>query len=114
MDCSDGDANVAFVEAEAGGGSGRMDLPRMLVVDDAHTVAVFIGLVPEQDALVLPAHVLLLPTTRLGGTGLALGLSVHHAIADSFAIGEVHGRVGVGRMRWLAHDRIPYPAVLLS
>ena len=75
VDCSD--AGVAFVEADAAG----MDVHR-LVGDEAHDVAAFLGLVPELDTGVLPAPLLSVQATRLGAAGLAVGMSMHHAIVD--------------------------------
>lgn len=83
VDCSD--TGVAFFEAEAKDES-RMDV-RRLASDEAHHVAAFLSLVPQHDARVLPAPVLCLQATRLGG-GLALGLSVHHAVADGCAMAK--------------------------
>ncbi|KAK3157545.1 hypothetical protein QOZ80_2AG0124070 [Eleusine coracana subsp. coracana] len=80
--CSDSDnVGVAFVEAEARG----MDL-RRLAGDEAHDVLAFHGLVPELDGRVLPAPALSVQATRLGGGGMALGVSVHHAAADGHAL----------------------------
>ncbi|KAE8766763.1 Anthocyanin 5-aromatic acyltransferase [Hordeum vulgare] len=77
VDCTN--AGVAFLEAE-----GDMDVPR-LAGDEAHDILAFLNLVPELDARVLPAPVLSVQATRLGG-GLAVGLSVHHAVADGRAV----------------------------
>lgn len=77
VDCSD--AGVAFVEAEA-----DVDV-RRLAGDEEHDIPAFLGLVPELDARVLPAPVLCVQATRLGA-GLAVGLSVHHAVADGRAV----------------------------
>ncbi|KAL6840816.1 hypothetical protein ACP4OV_029342 [Aristida adscensionis] len=84
VDCSD--PGVAFVEAEAEGGA-AMDV-RRLADDEAHDIPAFLALVPELDARVLPAPVLSVQATRLGGGGggLALGVSVHHAVADGQAV----------------------------
>lgn len=79
VDCSD--AGVAFVEAE---GDDSMDV-RRLAGDETHDIPAFLGLVPELDVRVLPTPVLSVQATRLG-TGLALGLSVHHAVADGRAV----------------------------
>ncbi|KAL5230857.1 hypothetical protein ABZP36_029633 [Zizania latifolia] len=78
VDCAD--AGVAFVEAEADG----MDV-RRLAGDESHDIAAFLGLVPDLDTRVLPAPVLSVKATRLGA-GLALGLSVLHAVADGRAV----------------------------
>ncbi|KAM0879380.1 hypothetical protein ACQ4PT_034275 [Festuca glaucescens] len=79
VDCSN--AGVAFVEAEA-----DVDV-RRLAGDEEHDIPAFLGLVPELDAWVLPAPVLCVQATRLGaGAGLAVGLSVHHAVADGRAV----------------------------
>uniref|UniRef100_A0ACD5ZZ96 Uncharacterized protein n=1 Tax=Avena sativa TaxID=4498 RepID=A0ACD5ZZ96_AVESA len=76
------DAGVAFVEAQAAGDS--MDV-RRLAGDEEHDIPAFLSLVPELDARVLPAPVLSVQATRLGA-GLAVGLSVHHAVADGRAV----------------------------
>ncbi|KQJ95203.1 phenolic glucoside malonyltransferase 1 [Brachypodium distachyon] len=79
---SDADAGVAFVEAESDG----MDV-RRLATDESHDVPAFQSLVPELDASALPAPVLSVQATRLGaGTGVAVGISVHHALADGKAV----------------------------
>nr|CAB3482296.1 unnamed protein product [Digitaria exilis] len=85
VDCSD-DLGVAFVEAEASsdGSSTAMDV-RRLAGDEAHDIPAFLALVPALDTRVLPAHVLSVQVTRLTG-GLALGVSVHHAVADGQAV----------------------------
>ncbi|KAK3122835.1 hypothetical protein QOZ80_8AG0619050 [Eleusine coracana subsp. coracana] len=80
------DPGVAFVEAEAEG----FDVSR-LAGDEAHDIQAFLGLVPELDARVLPAPVLSVQVTRLGNAGLALGLSVHHAVADGQAVWRFMG-----------------------
>ncbi|VAH55802.1 unnamed protein product [Triticum turgidum subsp. durum] len=61
-----------------------MDVHR-LAGDEAHDTLAFLSLVPELDARVLPAPVLSVQATRLSG-GLAVGLSVHHAVADGRAV----------------------------
>jgi hypothetical protein len=80
VDCAD-DPGVAFVEAEA---DDAMDV-RRLAGDEAHDIPAFLALVPELDTRVLPAPVLSVQATRVAG-GLALGLSVHHAVADGQAV----------------------------
>uniref|UniRef100_A0ACD6AFP1 Uncharacterized protein n=1 Tax=Avena sativa TaxID=4498 RepID=A0ACD6AFP1_AVESA len=77
VDCSD--AGVAFVEAQ-----GDIDV-RRIAGDEEHDIPAFLGLVPELDARVLPAPVLSVQATRLRA-GLAVGLSVHHAVADGRAV----------------------------
>ncbi|XBI25141.1 hypothetical protein VPH35_050120 [Triticum aestivum] len=54
---------------------------RRLAGDEAHDILAFLSLVPELDARVLPAPVLSVQATRLSA-GLAVGLCVHHAVAD--------------------------------
>jgi hypothetical protein len=76
VDWSGSDAGVAFVEADAAG----MDA-RRLASDEAHDMAAFVSLVPELQTGALPAPLLSVQATRLGG-GLAVGMSMHHAIAD--------------------------------
>uniref|UniRef100_A0A0A9AHR8 Anthocyanin acyltransferase n=1 Tax=Arundo donax TaxID=35708 RepID=A0A0A9AHR8_ARUDO len=83
VDCAD-DPGVAFVEAE-----GDMDV-RRLAGDEAHDIPSFLSLVPELDAKVLPAPVLSVQATRLRD-GLALGISVHHAVADGQAVWRFMG-----------------------
>ena len=88
MDCAD-DPGMAFVEAEAeanGAGMEAMDV-RRLAGDEARDIPAFRALVPELPTKVLPAPVLSVQATRLPrGGGLALGLSVHHAVADGQAV----------------------------
>nr|CAB3480154.1 unnamed protein product [Digitaria exilis] len=87
VDCTDvDDLGVAFVEAEASsdGSSAAMDV-RRLAGDEAHDIPAFLALVPALDTRELPAHVLSVQATRLTG-GLALGVSVHHAVADGQAV----------------------------
>ncbi|CAL4996986.1 unnamed protein product [Urochloa decumbens] len=76
------DPGVAFIEAEVAAG---MDL-RRLAADEAHDIPAFLSLVPPLDTRVLPAPVLSVQATRLPGGGLALGVSVHHAVADGQAV----------------------------
>ncbi|TVU43003.1 hypothetical protein EJB05_09432 [Eragrostis curvula] len=87
VDCAD-DPGVAFVEAEvADDAAGAFDV-RRLAGDEAHDIPAFLALVPELDARALPAPVLSVQATRLPGSsgGLALGVSVHHAVADGQAV----------------------------
>ncbi|CAO2043921.1 unnamed protein product [Urochloa humidicola] len=70
------DDGVRFVVAETDADA------RSLAGDEDHDVLTFEGLVPEVDMTVLPAPVLAVQATRLGGGGVALGLTVHHAVAD--------------------------------
>jgi hypothetical protein len=55
---------------------------RRLAGDEEHDVQTFERLVPEVDMTLLPAPVLAVQATRLGGGGVALGVTVHHAVAD--------------------------------
>ncbi|CAL5014626.1 unnamed protein product [Urochloa decumbens] len=74
-----GDDGVRFVVAETDADG------RSLAFDEDHDVHTFERLVPEVDMTVLPAPVLAVQATRLGGGGgggVALGLTVHHAVAD--------------------------------
>ena len=80
VDYSD-DAGVAFVEAEGD----DIDV-RRLAGEEKHDIPAFLSLVPELDARALPAPVLSVQATRLGANGLAVGLSVHHAVADGRAV----------------------------
>ncbi|CAL5003802.1 unnamed protein product [Urochloa decumbens] len=80
------DPGVAFIEAEVAAGDDHgMDL-RRLAADEAHDIPAFLALVPPLDTRVLPAPVLSVQATRLPGGGLALGVSVHHAVADGQAV----------------------------
>jgi hypothetical protein len=78
VDCSGDAAGVLLVEAPG------VDVQRV-AGDEAHDVPAFLALSPAHDArAVLPAPVTTpVQATRLGATGLALGLSVHHAVADA-------------------------------
>ncbi|KAF8651312.1 hypothetical protein HU200_063567 [Digitaria exilis] len=67
---------VRFVVAETDADA------RRLARDEDHNALTFERLVPEVDMTSLPAPVLAVQATRLGGGGLALGLTVHHAVAD--------------------------------
>ncbi|KAM0826606.1 hypothetical protein ACQ4PT_068764 [Festuca glaucescens] len=76
ISCSAGDG-VRFVVAESD------DDVRRLSSDEEHDVSVLRLLVPEVDMSQLPARVLAVQATRLdGGMGMALGVTVHHAVAD--------------------------------
>lgn len=82
VDCAAADdPGVAFVEAEADAAM----CARRLARDEEHDVPAFRALVPELDTQVLPAPVLAVQATRLPG-GLALGISIHHAVADGQAL----------------------------
>ncbi|CAO2168197.1 unnamed protein product [Urochloa humidicola] len=91
IDCAGDDLGVTFIEAEAsaaGDEHGGMDF-RHLADDEAHDIPALLALVPPLDTRVLPAPVLSVQATRLpaaAGSGLALGLSVHHAVADGQAV----------------------------
>jgi len=75
--CSAADEGVRFVVAETDADA------RRLACDEDHDVLTFEGLVPEVDMYRLPAPLLAVQATRLGGGGgVALGLTVHHAVAD--------------------------------
>ncbi|KAG2569151.1 agmatine coumaroyltransferase-like [Panicum virgatum] len=75
--CSAADEGVRFVVAETDADA------RRLACDEDHDVLTFVGLVPEVDMYRLPAPLLAVQATRLGGGGgVALGLTVHHAVAD--------------------------------
>jgi hypothetical protein len=71
-----GDDVVRFVVAECGA-----DV-RRLAGDEEHDVETFESLVPQVDMGVLPAPLLAVQVTRLEGGGVALGVTVHHAVAD--------------------------------
>nr|CAB3488340.1 unnamed protein product [Digitaria exilis] len=73
------DDGVKFVGAES-----DADV-RRLAGDEEHDVQTFERLVPELDMSVPPAPVLVVQATRLEGGhggGVALGLTVHHSVAD--------------------------------
>jgi len=72
----DDDRGVRFVAAEC-----DADV-RRLAGDEGHDVLTFERLVPELDMSLLPAPVLAVQATRLAGGGVALGVSVHHGVAD--------------------------------
>ena len=55
---------------------------RRLAGDEEHDVQTFERLVPELDMTELPAPLLAVQATRLEGAGVALGVTVHHAVAD--------------------------------
>ena len=74
--CSASDDGVRFVVAES-----EADV-RRLAGDEEHDVQTFERLVPELDMTELPAPLLAVQATRLGGGGVALGVTVHHAVAD--------------------------------
>jgi len=90
VDCAAADdLGVAFVEAEADADDETTFDVRHLADDEAHDIPAFLALVPDLPTKVLPAPVLSVQATRLprgGGGGLALGLSVHHAVADGQAV----------------------------
>ncbi|KAF8661858.1 hypothetical protein HU200_056817 [Digitaria exilis] len=80
VDCSPSavGAGVAFLEAEASGGDARL-----LSGEATHDVPAFLGLVPDLEASELPAPVLAVQVTRfVDGGGLAVGVAIHHAVAD--------------------------------
>ena len=52
-----------------------------LAGDEEHDLPVLEQLVPEVDMSVLPTAVLAVQATRFKG-GVAVGLTVHHAVAD--------------------------------
>ncbi|CAM0948447.1 unnamed protein product [Alopecurus aequalis] len=79
IDCSD--PGVTFVDAQAHG----MDV-RRLAFDEVHDMPAFVSLVPELDARVLPAPVMSVQVTRLGACGFAVGMTMHHAVADGRAM----------------------------
>ncbi|KAL6844501.1 hypothetical protein ACP4OV_026174 [Aristida adscensionis] len=76
--CSGPDDGVRFVVAES-----DADV-RRLAGDEEHDVGTFERLVPEADGDMgeLPAPVLAVQATRLAGRGVAIGITVHHAVAD--------------------------------
>lgn len=90
VDCAAADdLGVAFVEAEADADDETTFDVRHLADDEAHDIPAFLALVPDLPTKVLPAPVMSVQATRLlrrGGGGLALGLSVHHAVADGQAV----------------------------
>lgn len=77
---STGGRGVRFVAAEC-----DADV-RRLAGDEDHDVLTFERLVPELDMTLLPAPVLAVQATRLAGGGVALGVSVHHSVADGRAL----------------------------
>ncbi|WVZ81790.1 hypothetical protein U9M48_029132 [Paspalum notatum var. saurae] len=75
------DAGVRFIAAECD----AADVRRLAgdKEQDAHT---FERLVPALDTSVLPHPVLAVQATRLGGGGVALGVTLHHGVADGRAL----------------------------
>ncbi|KAG2596660.1 hypothetical protein PVAP13_5KG175100, partial [Panicum virgatum] len=90
--CSASDGGgVRFVVAES-----EADV-RRLAGDEEYDVPTFERLVPEVDMTELPAPLLAVQATRLGGGGVALGVTVHHAVADGRSLWKfVRGGVGGG------------------
>uniref|UniRef100_A0ACD5ZG36 Uncharacterized protein n=1 Tax=Avena sativa TaxID=4498 RepID=A0ACD5ZG36_AVESA len=84
LDCSSAAASsgVRFVEAEYLGGADDM---RRMARQDEHDTEAFIQLVPELDVAQLPAPVLAVQVTR-GQGAVAVGVSMHHAVADGLAL----------------------------
>jgi hypothetical protein len=78
VDCTD-DPGVAFVVTD-GAGIGTMDV-RRLVGDEAHDVPVFLVLVPDLPHQGAPGARAVREGHTDPGSGLALGLSVHHGNA---------------------------------
>ncbi|CAL5008151.1 unnamed protein product [Urochloa decumbens] len=83
-----GDAAIDCTAAGvAGGGSVRFLVAEMdadaarLAGDEKHDVEAFVRLVPTLDAGRLPAETMAAQVTRVRG-GLALGVAMHHAVAD--------------------------------
>lgn len=96
MDCSPSavSSGVKFVEAEFSGGADDM---HRLASDDEHDTEAFMHLVPDLEARELPAPVLAVQVTRptgYGGAGgvVAVGVSIHHAVADGQSVWQF--------MRW--------------
>ncbi|KAJ1273064.1 hypothetical protein BS78_06G251400 [Paspalum vaginatum] len=78
--CSTDDEGVKFVAAES-----DADV-RSLARDEDHDVHTFERLVPELDMGLLPAPLLAVQATRLGGGGVALGITAHHAVVDGHSL----------------------------
>lgn len=76
IDCSRVDEGVKFVEAESDVDIGR------LAADPTHHSKAFIDLVPELEMEALPMAVMAVQVTRFGGGGLAVGMTIHHSVAD--------------------------------
>ncbi|GJN26279.1 hypothetical protein PR202_gb14200 [Eleusine coracana subsp. coracana] len=74
--CSNSDGGVKFVVAESGA-----DV-RHLAGDEESDLHAFERLVPEVDMTVLPASLLAVQATRFEGGGVAIGITVHHGVAD--------------------------------
>ncbi|CAO2210001.1 unnamed protein product [Urochloa humidicola] len=73
---------VRFLVAEMAGGE---DAAARLAGDEEHDAAAFARLVPALDAGRLPAETMAAQVTRLR-SGLALGVAVHHAVADGRSV----------------------------
>ncbi|CAN6277093.1 unnamed protein product [Urochloa humidicola] len=70
------DSGVRFVVAESGADA------RRLACDEEHDARTLERLVPEVDMGQLPSPLLAVQATRLDGGGVALGVTVHHAVVD--------------------------------
>lgn len=87
VDCSPsavGDG-VAFLEAEADG-----DV-RRLSGAEKHDVPAFLRLVPSLEARELPSPVLSVQATRFDDGGVAVGVALHHAVADGHSFWRFMG-----------------------
>ncbi|OEL23387.1 Anthocyanin 5-aromatic acyltransferase [Dichanthelium oligosanthes] len=100
--CSTSDDGVRFLVAES-----DADV-RRLAGDEEHDVKTFQRLVPELDMTELPAPVLAVQATRLEGGGVALGVTVHHAVADGRSLWRFV-EVWAAACRGDMHDAEPPP-----
>ncbi|KAJ3692582.1 hypothetical protein LUZ60_011677 [Juncus effusus] len=71
---------VAFVEAEADG-----DIIK-LIEEKEHDVDAFCQLVPDLNTSKLPAPLFFVQVTELKSGGMAIGFSIHHAVADGRSV----------------------------
>lgn len=78
LDCSSS-PGVRFVEAEYLGGAEDM---RRIAREDQHNTEAFKQLVPDLEVAQLPAPALAVQVTKGGNGAVAIGVSIHHAVAD--------------------------------
>nr|AUG71564.1 acyltransferase 1 [Allium cepa] len=74
IDCTH--CSVEFVEAEC-----SVDI-KQLTENDVHDTVMYMELVPEIDRSTLPIPAMAVKVTRFTGGGVAIGLAIHHAVAD--------------------------------
>uniref|UniRef100_A0A0D9WLR2 Uncharacterized protein n=1 Tax=Leersia perrieri TaxID=77586 RepID=A0A0D9WLR2_9ORYZ len=89
---------VKFVEAEYDGAADDM---RRLAADEEHDAVAFVRLVPELDVSRLPAPLLAVQVTRPrdGGGAVAVGVAIHHGVADGQSVWQFIKAWGHGPCR---------------